>query len=190
MTTTQSLAAPVGAAENTPQYSLPKILGIWASVTAPMAVLAFVVVPAIIPRTSLHPGIVFWIAIVVGMMWQFVVSLAVLRHELGGLHWAEVKERIRLNGPRDPRTGRPRRRLFLWAVPAIAANALGGILAAGLDTAWTNWLPALREPSYVRIEGLVDPQFQGQWWLLGLALVSLVFNYLLGEELLLSLIHI
>jgi uncharacterized protein len=184
MTTTQSLPAPVGAADTSAQYSLSKILGIWASVTVPMAVLAFVVVPAIIPRTSIHPGIVYWIAIVVGMMWQFVVSLAVLRHELGGLHWTAVKERIWLNAPRDPRTGRPRRRLFVWAVPAIAANVLGGYLAAGLDTAWINWLPALRQPSYTHIEGLADPQFQGQWWLLGLTLVSFSFNYLLGEELL------
>jgi uncharacterized protein len=184
MITTQSLPAPVGVAENTGQYSLSKILGIWASVTVPMAVLAFVVAPAVMPHTSLHPGIVYWIAVVVGMMWQFVVSLLVLRSELGGLHWDAVKKRIRLNLPLDPRTGRPRKRLFVWVVPAIAANALGGWLAAGLDTAWTNWLPALREPSYTQIQGLADPQFQGAWWLLGLTLVSFAFNYLLGEELL------
>ena len=184
MTTTQSLPRPTGAAESSAQYSLPKILGIWASVTVPMAVLAFVVAPAIMPHTSLHPGLVHWIAMVVGMMWQFVVSLVVLRHELGGLRWAAIRERIWLNPPRDPRTGTPRRRLFVWVVPAIAANVLGGYLALRLDTAWTDWLPALREPSYVRMEGLADPQFQGQWWILGLALVSLVFNYLLGEELL------
>ena len=184
MTTTQSLPAPVGAAESTAQYALLKILGSWASVTAPMAVLAFVVAPAIMPRTSLHPGIVYWIALVVGMMWQFVVSVLVLRHELGGLHWDTVKQRIWLNLPREPRTGTPRKRLFVWVVPAIAANALGGWLAAGLDTAWTNWLPALREPSYTQIQGLADPQFKGAWWLLGLTLVSFAFNYLLGEELL------
>ena len=105
MTTTQSLPAQIAAAKNSAQYSLPKILGIWASVTVPMAVLAFVVAPAIMPHTSLHPGLVHWIAMVVGMMWQFVVSLAMLRHELGGLRWAAVKERIWLNVPRDPRTG-------------------------------------------------------------------------------------
>ena len=54
---------------------------------------------------------------IVGMMWQFVVSLAVLRHELGGLHWPTLK-RIWLNLPRSPRTGRPRKVLFLWAPPA------------------------------------------------------------------------
>ena len=184
MTTTQSLPAQIAAAKNSAQYSLPKILGIWASVTVPMAVLTFVVAPAIMPQTSLHPGIVHWIAIVVGMMWQFVVSMAILRHELGGLRWAAIKERIWLNLPRDPRTGQPRRRLFVWVVPAIAANVLGGYLALRLDTAWTNWLPALREPSYAGVTGLVDPQFQGAWWLLGLTLVSFSFNYLLGEELL------
>src|SRR5215217_3542786 len=125
MTTTQSLRAPLSAAESSAQYSLAKILGIWAAVTAPMAVLAFVVAPAIMARTSLHPGIVYWAALVVGMMWQFVVSLLVLRAELGGLHWESIKERIWLNLPRDPRTARPRKRLFIWVAPAIGANVLG-----------------------------------------------------------------
>lgn len=166
------------------QYSLTRILAIWASVTAPMAVLTFVVVPAVIPLTPMHPGLVHWTAMIVGMMWQFVFSLIILRRELGGLHWPTVKERIRLNGPRDPRTGAPRRRLWWWVLPAIAANVVGGTLAAGLDSAWVSWLPGLAEPAYTRIEALADPQFEGQWWILGLALASLLFNYVLGEELL------
>jgi membrane protease YdiL (CAAX protease family) len=163
---------------------LIKILAIWASVTVPMALLAWVVGPAIIPHTSLHPGLVHWMLMVVGMMWQFVVSLAVLRHELGGLHWPTLKKRIWLNLPRDPRTGKTRKALFLWVVPAVAANVLGGYLATRLDTAWTNWLPFLHEPSYTNFQGLADPKFQGQWWILGLAITSMLFNYILGEELL------
>ena len=77
-----------------------------------------------------------------------------------------------------------RKVLFLWAVPAVAANVLGGFLATRLDTAWTNWLPGLDEPSYANLQVLSDPQFQGQWWILGLALTSMLFNYFLGEELL------
>jgi len=184
MTNTQSLPIPVEASASSEQYSLKKILAIWASVTAPMALLAWVVAPAIIPHTSLHPGLVHWTLMVVGMMWQFVVSLAILRHELGGLHWPSIKQRIWLNLPRDPRTGEARKILFLWAVPAIAANVLGGFLAIRLDTAWTNWLPGLDEPSYATLQVLADPRFQGQWWILGLTLTSLLFNYLLGEELL------
>jgi membrane protease YdiL (CAAX protease family) len=184
MTNTQTLPAQLEAPASSKQYSLKKILAIWASVTAPMAVLAFVAAPAIIHRTSLHPGLVHWMCIVVGLIWQFVVSVVVLRHELGGLHWPTIKKRIWLNLPRDRRTGKPRKVLFVWAVPAIAANALGAYLATWLDTAWTNWLPTLREPSYTSIQGLADPQLQGQWWILGMALTSMVFNYILGEELL------
>ena len=165
------------------QYSLFKILAIWASVTLPMAVLAFVVAPAVTPHTSIHPGLVHWIFIVAGMAWQFVVSLLVLRNELGGLRWQAVKERIRLNPPLDPRTGEPRRVLWLWAIPALAANVLGMVLATQLDAAWSN-LSGLNEPWYANVEVLADRQFEGQWWILGLALTAFVFNYFLGEELL------
>ena len=177
-------SATAGAAPSSEQYSLAKILAIWAVVTAPMGVFAFVVAPAIFPHTSIHPGLVYWTLMVVGMAWQFVVSVVVLRHELGGLRWAAVKERIWWNAPRDPETGRPRRRLWWWAVPAIGANYLGGFLAIRLDSAWTDLLPMLREPSFARIDALADPRFAGQWWILGLTLTSMVFNYLLGEELL------
>jgi hypothetical protein len=78
MTNTQSLSAQHEVPTSSKQYSLIKILAIWASVTAPMALLAWVVGPALIPHTSLHPGLVHWMLIVVGMMWQFVVSLAIL----------------------------------------------------------------------------------------------------------------
>jgi len=184
MTNTQSLSAQLDAPASSKQYSLTKILAVWASVTVPMGLLAWVVAPAIIPHTSLHPGLVHWILMVVGMMWQFVVSLAVLRHELGGLHWPALKKRIWLNIPRDPRSGKPRKVLFLWALPAVAAVGIGAYLGSWLDSAWTEWLPFLHEPSYTNAQSLADPKFQGQWWILGLALTSMLFNYVLGEELL------
>jgi uncharacterized protein len=184
MTITQSLSAQLDAPASSKQYSLTKILAVWASVTVPMGLLAWVVAPAIIPHTSLHPGLVHWMLMVVGMMWQFVVSLAVLRHELGGLHWPALKKRIWLNIPRDPRSGKPRKVLFLWALPAVAAVGIGAYLGSWLDTAWTDWLPFLHEPSYTNAQSLADPKFQGQWWILGLALTSMLFNYVFGEELL------
>lgn len=180
----ESPPGTVATAASSAQYSLLRILAIWASVTAPMALLAFVVVPAIVPRTSLHPGLVHWMAMVVGMVWQFVVSLVVLYRELGTLRWQVVKQRIQWNGPLDPATGRPRRVLWWWVFPALGANLVGATLAARLDTTWTSWLPALREPSYTDMTALADTRFQGQWWILGLALTSCLFNYVLGEELL------
>jgi hypothetical protein len=45
------------------------------------------------------------------------------------------------------------------------------------------WLfPALREPQYMDMSQLARPELQGQWWILGIALVSFIFNYFLGEE--------
>ena len=156
-----SLPAPADAPAGSEQYSLTKILAIWAAVTAPMAVLVFVVGPAIRPHTSIHPGLVHWMLVVVGMCWLFVVSVAVLRHELGGLHWPAIKQRIWLDRPRDPATDARRRVLWWWAVPAIAANVLGGILAMRLDAAWSH-LTGLSEPSFAKVGELADPQFEGQ----------------------------
>lgn len=173
-----------GPASESQQYSLTRILVIWASVTVPMGVLAFVVAPALMQRTPLHPGLVYWICLVAGMAWQFVLSLMILRQELGGLRWGAIKQRIWANLPRDPRTGRTRWVLFWWTVPAIAANVLAGMLATPLNEAWTRLFPALSAPWYTNVEGLADPRFQGQWWILGLTLTSMLFNYLLGEELL------
>ena len=92
MTNTQSVPAGLEVTASPKQYSLTKILVIWAAATAPMALLAWVVGPALIPHTSLHPGLVHWMLMVVGMMWQFVVSLIVLRHELA--IWQDGRDAI------------------------------------------------------------------------------------------------
>lgn len=184
MTLSTDVPANSTSSRGLAQYSSVAILGIWAIVTVPMALLAFVAAPAMISQTSINPGLVFWMLMVVGMIWQFVVSVVVLRIELGTLRWSVVRERIWLNQPRDPRTGKSRRILYLWAIPAIGANVVGGMLAVGLDNAWTGVLSGFPEPEYTGIEGLADPTLQGQWWILALALTSSLFNYVLGEELL------
>ena len=157
MSNTQPSQTRVDAPTKSEQYSLFKILGIWAAAAILMGLLAWVVAPAIIPHISLHRGLVHWMLMVVGMMWQFVLSLAILSHELGGLEWPSIKRRIWLNLPRDPRTGKPRKVLFLWVLAAIAGNYFSEYLVAWLDTAWTNVLGGFREPSYVRTEALADP---------------------------------
>ena len=55
MTNTQSVPAGLEVTASPKQYSLTKILVIWAAATAPMALLAWVVGPALIPHTSPHP---------------------------------------------------------------------------------------------------------------------------------------
>lgn len=167
------------------QYSLAQILAIWAAVALPMALLAWVIGPAIIPHLPLRPGIVHWLLIIVGMSWQTVVALVILRRELGGLRREVLRERLWLNLPRDPRTGQARARLFWWVLPPLLFSfTIGIVLAPYLDAPVTALFPALRMPTRMDVNGLADPRFVGQWWLLGITLISFLFNYLLGEELL------
>jgi hypothetical protein len=42
--------------------------------------------------------------------------MIILRQEERDLRWATVKRRLRLNTPRDPKTGETRRKLWLWVI--------------------------------------------------------------------------
>jgi membrane protease YdiL (CAAX protease family) len=170
-------------AEQTDQYSLWQILGIWALVALPMALLAWVVAPAIIPYSPLHPGITYWLLMIAGMGWQYIVSLAIIYSELGTLRWSAIRQRTWLQTPRDPKTGQPNPRLFWWLLPPLLFAALVGWgLSSYLDAPMAWLYPGLQMPDFADISHLANPQFAGQWWLLGVALESSIFNYFLGEE--------
>jgi len=165
------------------QYTLWQILGIWALAALPMALLAWVVAPAIIPYIPLHPGITLWLLMIAGMAWQFVVSLVIMYRELGTLRWSAIRQRTWLQTPRDPKTNQPNPRLFWWLLPALLFSALVGFVIGGyLDASIVRLFPALQPPQFAEKSQLASPEFQGQWWLLGIALVSCIFNYFLGEE--------
>jgi hypothetical protein len=170
-------------AERVDQYTLWQILGIWALVSLPMALLAWVVTPAIIPYIPLPPGITFWLMMIAGMAWQFVVSLVIIYRELGTLRWSAIRQRTWLQTPRDPRTDQPNARLFWWVLPPLFFSGLVSIVLARYLNAPMAWLfPALQPAQYQDISKLATPALQGQWWLLGIALVSCLFNYFLSEE--------
>lgn len=165
------------------QYSLVKILGIWAIVSLPMPVLVFVVAPALSPRVNLHPAIVVWLLLITGMVWQFVVSLWIVSRELGTLSWSAIRERTWLNRPRDPNTGEPKATLFWWLVPAFLFVFLIELGIGGfLDSAVARLFPFLSTLPSIELEQLMVPEFIGAWWLVGIALVNIAFNYFLGEE--------
>jgi CAAX protease family protein len=169
--------------ERLDQYSLWQILGIWALVAVPMALLAWVVAPAIIPYSPFAPGITFWMLMIAGMAWQFVVSLVIVYRELGTLRWSAIRQRTWLQPPRDPATDKPSPKLYLWVLPSLFFNALVGWVLIGYLDAPMAWLfPALKAPAYMDVSQLASPAFKGQWWLLGIALLSFIFNYFLGEE--------
>ena len=171
--------------QETGQYSLGKILGIWTIVTLPMVLLTWVVAPAIIPYSPLHPGITFWLLMILGMAWEFVVALVILYSELGTLQWSAVRERLWLQTPRDPVTDQPNARFYWLLLPLMIYDGVVAMGLSGYLDAPMAWLfPTLQPPAFMDMSQLVNPVFRGQWWLLGIALISFAFNYFLGEALL------
>ena len=98
------------------QYSLAKILGIWALAAAPMGILGWIVSPLLAPDFESDPlgsGVTRVVLLTLGLVWLFVLSMIIVRQEEGDLRWATIKRRLRLNTPREPTTGQPRPRLWL-----------------------------------------------------------------------------
>jgi len=169
--------------EQVGQYSLAKVLTLWLIVTAPMGVLAWVVAPWLIPQVSLPAGITYWLLMIVGMFWQFVVSTYVLWREKQSGEWHSLKDRLWLRAPVNPKTGETSHLRWLWVLPAVAFAVLVYEVAIPLDDTLGALVPSLSMPSFADIAGLNDPQFHGAYYLLLVAITSSVFNYLLGEEL-------
>lgn len=167
------------------QYSLAKILGIWVAVAAPMGLLAWIVFPALKDNVSMHPGIFLWVLMIAGLMWQVILSLAILYRETGTLNLGAIRHRTWRQRPRDPKTGQPRRMLWLWLIPAILlAAGLEFAVSPPLDGAWSSIFPFFAEPPGYSLESLMDTpeQWVGAWYLLVLWAFQFVGNYLWGEE--------
>src|SRR5574341_2033615 len=134
------LAAPeaaYGGAAYDRQYGLSYIIGLWAVAALPMALLSWVVTPALVPHVKLPPSLLFWLMMILGMAWQFAVSLWVIHREEGNLRWSTIRRRTWLNAPRDPRTGNPRARLFGWLLPGLFIVGI----SLGLGIIWPVFAP-------------------------------------------------
>jgi len=175
------------------QYSLIKILVIWAAAALPMGLLSWVVVPAIAPDFGTNPlgsavTRVLWMTL--GLVWLFVLTMIIVYAEEGNIRWATITKRLRLNKPKHPNTGEPQARLWLWLIPFVILVALVQIaLGRVLVDAWLSIFPFFEAPpGFDAGKALGSPEIQAQlenaWWFLGLFVVFGVFNTFLGEELL------
>ena len=173
------------------QYSLAKILGIWALAAAPMGILNWIVFPLLAPSFESDPfrfAITLVVLITLGLVWLFVLSMIIVRREEGDLRWATVKRRLRLNAPQQPATGQPRARLWLWVMPFIVAvTVVELVLNTPLENAWVSVFPLLAEPQGYSFDAILGSQeilarLEGAWWFFALFVVMAVFNTILGEE--------
>ena len=173
------------------QYSLAKILGIWALATAPMGILGWIVFSLLAPDFESDPlgsGVTRVVLLTLGLVWLFVLSMIIVRREEGDLRWATLKRRLRLNTPREPATGQPRARLWLWVVPFLVAIVVVELaLRSAIQSAWGSVFPFLAEPQGYSFDVIFQSQeilarLEGAWWFLALFVISAVFNTILGEE--------
>jgi CAAX protease family protein len=164
-----------------PQYTVPKILAVWAAAALPMAALAWLVAPALADELSGEDDVpmakALLICLTAGLVWQFVLVAVLVRREQGTLRWPVVREALWLRSPRDPKSGRHGGRVWLIVIPLIV------IFAAVSE------IPALPAPEDRDLGEFLSSDagkdfFSGAWGWFALVLVLQVFNSILGEELL------
>ena len=168
------------AAAVTPrQYDLRRILGVWAAAALPMAALSWLVAPALAARLD---GPTAWpralvACLTVGLVWQGVLVLVLVRRETGTLRWRAVADALWLHRPRSPRTGRVGGRVWWVLLPAV--------LVVGLE----QLLPSLHVPAGRDLGAFLRSTdghefLAGNWPWFAVIVVMAVFNTVLGEELL------
>jgi len=179
---TQPVDDPGVQRTGTVQYSLAKILGIWAAAALPMAALAWVVAPWVAERLDgpLALPRALLVLLTVGLIWQFVLVLLLVHRERGSLRWAVLKDALWLHSPRSPKTGRVGGRLWLVLIPALLIFFAEGLIPV------LNVIPSV--PSHDLAVFAQSDAFaafmSGNWVWFALIVALFVFNTALGEELL------
>jgi uncharacterized protein len=163
------------------QYTLAQILAVWAAAAIPMAVLAWVVAPLLGNLLAGDEAEAFikalLICITAGLIWQFVLPLILTRREQGTLRWSRVRDALWLLSPRDPRSGRVGGRVWLWVIPFVVLFALWEFF--GFDITG----PANHD-LVLFLDTRGEQFFRGNWGWFAVIVVQLIFNTVLGEDLL------
>src|SRR5215211_8185342 len=161
------------------QYSLVQILAVWAAAALPMGALAWVVAPLVAGRISgpLALPRTLLVLLTLGLIWQFVLVVVLVYRERGSLRWPVLKDALWLHSPRSPTTGRVGGRLWLIIIPC--ALLLGAV-------SFIPTLPPVASHDFaVFVESEAGREFfSGNWVFYAVEVVLVVFNTILGEELL------
>jgi membrane protease YdiL (CAAX protease family) len=117
------------------------------------------------------------LTLTVGLVWQFVLVLILVYREQQTLRWSVVKDVLWLHSPTSPRSGRRGGRVWLIVLPLIVLFGIEEMLPS---------LPAVASHELGNfLESESGQSFlSGNWtWLIIIAALVL-FNTVLGEELL------
>ena len=151
----------------------------WVAAALPMAVLAWLVAPALAGRLD---GPAAWprallACMSAGLVWQAVVVLVLVRRETGTLRWRPVADALWLRKPASRDTGRGGGRVWWVLLPAV--------LVVGLE----QLLPSLPVPAGRDLGAFLRSAdghafLSGNWPWFTVTVVMALFNTVLGEELL------
>jgi len=178
------MSSPVNAAVSTveiPQYRRGAIFAVWAAAALPMAALAWLVAPALahhLAGSSYVPlAKALIVCLTVGLVWQFVLVVILVRREQRSLRWPTIREALWLRPPRSPRNRRIGGWVWLAVIPfvlAYGAEQLVPSLPGPVDRDLGSFLGSPAGQTFIH----------GNWVWLGVLIVLFVFNTVLGEELL------
>ena len=161
------------------QYSRRMVLAVWAAAALPMAALAWLVAPALaaaLDGPSAWPRAIV-LTLTAGLVWQFVLVLILVRREQGSLRWPVVRDALWLRAPTSPRTGRRGGRLWMLVVPLVA-------LVVAKEMLPKLPAPANRDLALFLRSDAGPAFFSGNWPWFALIVTMMIFNTVLGEELL------
>jgi membrane protease YdiL (CAAX protease family) len=161
------------------QYSASGALVVWAAAAIPMGLLAWVGAPAL---AGPHPtlGQSTWsllVALTLGLIWQSVLVVALVAREQRALSWQVLRGALWLRRPTD-HSGRRGGRLWWWLVPFVLAFGALQLVPFGLHG------PADHDFGALLGSTAGQELLHGNWSLFAGVVVMLVFNTVLGEELL------
>ncbi|MGB8381275.1 MAG: CPBP family intramembrane glutamic endopeptidase [Dermatophilaceae bacterium] len=162
-----------------PQYSRRRILATWAAAALPMAALAWIGAPLLagtFDGPSAWPRAIL-VCLTAGMIWQFLFVIVAVRREQGTLRWSVLRDALWLRAPRSPRTGRRGGRLWWLLVPLVVAVAAKEALPK---------IPApVHRDQALFLQSVAGQDFfSGNWVWFAVIVTMMVFNTVLGEELL------
>jgi membrane protease YdiL (CAAX protease family) len=122
-----------------------------------------------------------------GLIWQFVLAMIILYREEGNLRLGAISRRFWLNHPVSAETGQTKKALWWWIIPLLLLYVLlEMVLNPVLVEIWLTIFPFFADPGGSSFDAVFAPEMRAQWignWgFLGLCLISVVFNTVLGEE--------
>lgn len=159
------------------QYRRRTVLAIWAAAAAPMALLAWVVAPAVGSPSSPRYPLTLFLVEIAGLLWQGVLALALVAWERRAAPDLGWRDALWLRAPAD-RAGRRGGRLWWWLVPFLVAYGVLQVLPVEL--------PAPSGHSFGEFLGsdAAREELRGASGLLALVVVGQLANTVVGEELL------